>query len=43
MKNIEILIASDNIRENLVAEIWLENNLICEITNEDKLELHFII
>jgi len=33
MKNIEILVVNDQDKENLFAEIWLDNDLICEITN----------
>lgn len=34
MKKFEIQIASVPDRENLVAEIWIEDDLICEINNE---------
>ncbi|SFW77624.1 hypothetical protein SAMN02927921_04251 [Sinomicrobium oceani] len=35
MKKFEIQIASVPDRENLVAEIWLGDDLICEINNEN--------
>lgn len=42
MKKFEIQIASVPDRENLVAEIWLENDLLCEINNEKgQLEIEF--
>ena len=41
MKNIEILVVNDDERENLFAEIWINNKIICEITNENKLEITF--
>ncbi|OWW23527.1 hypothetical protein B4Q04_20230 [Zobellia sp. OII3] len=42
MQNFEILITSVPDRENLVAEIWLEKNLVCEISNDNEtLEIEF--
>ncbi len=36
MKDFEILITSPPDRENLVAEIWLEDQMIAEINQENK-------
>ncbi len=42
MSDFEIQISSVPDRENLVAEIWLGDNLICEVNNEgDRLEIEF--
>lgn len=35
MNNYKVLIANDSERENSFIEIWFENTLIAEITNEN--------
>jgi len=42
MKNVVIEIASLPDRENLVAEIWIENKMIAEI-NQENINLEIII
>ena len=44
MQDFEILITSPPDRENLVAEIWLQNQMIAEINQENKtLELEIFV
>jgi hypothetical protein len=44
MSDFEIVIASPYDRENLVAEIWFKEDLICELNTEnEKLEIVFYI
>ena len=41
MSKFSIEIASVPDREKLVAEIWLEDNLFCEISNDESLKIDF--